>query len=221
MWVEMSDINASSDPLCRDLMTQRGIYFVTSNKFGMSHVEAAEAALRGGVKVIQYREKDAGTDSMIHEALKIKELCRAHDATFILNDHLEVARVVNPNGVHVGLEDAPIQTARTMFPNKVIGASADTPEQAREAQRKGASYVGVTVFPSTTKSNAVALGMERFAEICRSTILPVYAIGGMKLEHIEKVRAAGGDGIAVISAILGSEDPVEAARVLVKEWSNK
>jgi thiamine-phosphate pyrophosphorylase len=212
-------MNEASDPIGRDRMANGGIYFVTSKNYGMGHVEAAKVALEGGVKIVQYREKEADLRTMVEEATKIKALCRQHGAILIVNDSLDVAKKVNPDGVHVGQDDAPLEAARKMFPDKIIGVSADTAQQAIKAEQNGATYVGVTVFSSRTKKDAVGLGLDGFRAIRKSTSIPVYGIGGLKLEHIEEIKKCGGDGIAVISAILDAQRPVDAARQLVGAWN--
>ncbi len=196
-----------------------GIYFVTSKAFGLSHADGAEAALRGGVGIIQYREKEASARTMIEEASAIKKLCKDYGALLIIDDRLDVALEIDPDGVHLGQEDAPLGLARRLFPDKIVGISAKTPEQAIEAERGGASYLGVgAVYPTSTKVKTVVIGVEGFAKVRKSTSLPVYAIGGLKPENMEEIKRLGGDGAAVITAILGSQDPSEAARSLVSSW---
>ena len=196
-----------------------GIYFVTSKAFGLSHADGAQAALRGGVRIIQYREKEASARAMIEEASAIKKLCKDYGALFIIDDRLDVALEVDPDGVHLGQEDAPLGLARRLFPDKIVGISAKTPEQAAQAQRGGASYLGVgAVYPTSTKVKTVVIGVEGFAKVRKSTSLPVYAIGGLKPENMEEIKRLGGDGAAVITAILGAENPSKAAQGLVRIW---
>lgn len=199
-----------------------GIYFVTSRDFGVSHAEGAEAALRGGVRIIQYREKEADTKTMIGEAREIKRLCRKYGALFLIDDRIDVALAVDSDGVHLGGDDMPLRLAKRILPNKILGASAKNAKQAREAERDGATYLGVgAIFPTSTKVKTVVIGMKGFEEVRKSTRLPVYGIGGVKAEHIRKLKDYGADGIAVISAILSQDDRVAAARELVEEWNRK
>lgn len=116
----------------------------------------------------------------------------------------------------------PLKLAKKIFPNKIIGVSAKNARQARQAERDGATYLGVgAIFPTTTKVKTIVIGMKGFKEVRNSTRLPVYGIGGLKVKHIKKLQVYGADGIAVISAILAQNDRVAAARKLVKEWNRK
>ncbi|MDE1861114.1 MAG: thiamine phosphate synthase [Candidatus Micrarchaeota archaeon] len=196
-----------------------GVYFVTSRSFGVSHLESAEMALKGGIRIIQYREKEADTGVMVEEAGRIKELCNSYRAIFIVDDRVDVAMAVGSDGVHLGQEDMPLRIARRMMPDKIIGVSAKTPEQAIEAEKDGATYLGVgAVFPTTTKVKTTVIGMGGFTKVRESTGLPVYAIGGLNIGHIRELRGLGADGIAVITAVIASKDPQKAAEALVKEW---
>ncbi len=197
-----------------------GIYGITSADFGMTHEESARAFLEGGVKILQYREKHAATRTMIEEAVRIKALCAKHSATFIVDDRIDVAAAVDADGVHLGQDDAPIGIARRLLPGKIIGISAKTPDQAAEAEINGADYLGVgTIFPTSTKVKTMLIGIEGFSRVRKSVKIPVFAIGGLKLEHLKKLKEEGADGIAVITAILGAAVPADAAKAFVEEWN--
>lgn len=199
-----------------------GIYFVTSGDFGISQIEGAKAALRGGVKIIQYREKRADTKVMIDEAQKIKQMCKKYGAIFLIDDRIDIALAVDADGVHIGDDDMPLKLAKEMFPGKIIGVSAKNAKQAKEAQRGGASYLGAgAIFPTATKVKTIVIGMEGFDEVRKSTTLPVYGIGGLKLEHVAEIRKRRADGMAVISAIAAANNPVKAAKELVDAWNLK
>ncbi len=197
-----------------------GVYGITSADFGMSHEDAARAFLEGGIRIVQYREKGADARTMIKEASRIKEMCREKGALFIIDDRIDVAVAVDSDGVHIGQDDVPISVAKRIFPGKIIGVSAKTPGQALEAERNGADYLGVgALFPTTTKVKTHVIGFDGFSAVRRSTKLPVFAIGGMKAEHIKQLKGHGSNGVAVISAILGAKDPVASAREFVSAWN--
>jgi thiamine-phosphate pyrophosphorylase len=198
-----------------------GIYFVTSGDYGMSHLDVAIAALKGGVRIVQYREKEKDEETMIAEASEIKKACKEYGAIFIVDDKIRVAMAVDADGVHLGQEDMPLQTARKLWPNKIIGISAKNPQQAAAAEKDGATYLGVgAVFPTNTKVKTTVIGTEGLIAVRRSTKLPVYAIGGIKAEHIPGMKALGVDGIAVITAIADNDDRTQAAAALVEEWKS-
>ncbi|MFP3293671.1 MAG: thiamine phosphate synthase [Nitrososphaeria archaeon] len=198
----------------------RGIYGITSGEFGMGHVEAAGILLEAGVRIVQYREKSRPARAMVEEARAIRELCSSYGAIFIVDDRADVAYASDADGVHLGQEDLPVEQARRMLGGAIIGASASTPAEASRAELEGADYIGAgSVFPSPTKGGARVIGPEGLASIVRSVRVPVYAIGGIRLEHLRELRSLGVHGVAVISAILGSPDTRAAARAFVEEWS--
>lgn len=196
-----------------------GIYGITSREFGMTHEESALVFLEGGVRILQYREKRADTRIMIDEAARIKALCKEYGATFIVNDNIDVASAVDADGVHLGQDDAPIGLALRLFPDRIVGISAKTPEEAIGAEKRGAAYLGVgSIFPTATKGNDRVIGIDGFREVRKSTGLPIVCIGGLRIEHVKTLKKEGADGIAIISSVLGAGDPVGAARAFVKEW---
>jgi thiamine-phosphate pyrophosphorylase len=198
----------------------RGIYGITSGEFGMGHLEAAGILLEAGVRIVQYREKSRPARAMVEEARAIRELCSSYGAIFIVDDRADVAYASDADGVHLGQEDLPVERARRMLGGAIIGASASTPAEASRAELEGADYIGAgSVFPSPTKVGSRVIGPEGLASIVRSVRVPVYAIGGIRLEHVRELRSLGVHGVAVISAILGSPDPKAAARAFVEEWS--
>lgn len=197
-----------------------GIYGITSGEFGMGHREAARIMLEAGIRIIQYREKSAPARAMADDARAIRELCASYGATFIVDDRVDIAYASGADGVHLGQDDLPIDIARRLIGDAIVGASAGTPEEARRAEEEGADYVGAgSVFPTSTKGDAHVIGIGGLRAIVGSVHIPVYAIGGIKLEHVRALRSIGVHGVAVISAILGSPDPPAAARAFVREWS--
>jgi len=181
------------------------------------HLEVARAALQGGATIIQLRDKRLSGRALLELAEALRELTRAHGATFIVNDRVDIALASASDGVHLGDEDIPIAVARRLLgPEAVIGASVDNPRQARAAEAAGASYLGVgPVFATGSKPDAgAAIGLVPIGEITRAVTIPVLAIGGLTCDNVRRVVEAGADGIAVISAVAEADDMEAAARLL-------
>jgi len=186
------------------------LYFITDSRLtGKTVLEDAEAALKAGVKIIQYREKNKNTRDMIKEAEKIKELCLKNNALLIINDRVDVALAVDADGIHLGNEDMPYQTARKILGNKkVIGLTVRNIKEALKAQNEGADYIGVSpIFETQTKKDAGAPSGIKFIEEVKKTIkIPFVAIGGINESNIGDVLKAGAKSVAIISAIVTSPD---------------
>lgn len=183
--------------------------------------EQIEEALDGGITIIQLREKNLDTALFIEEAVKVKELCRRYNVPLIINDRVEVALKSGADGVHVGIEDTPVEEIRKAVPaGFIIGATAKTVEQAQSAERQGADYLGVgAVFPSPTKKNAIRITKEQLKEISSSVAIPTVAIGGITLQNVDELSDGGMDGIAVVSAIFAADD-IKKATEKLKEKAN-
>jgi thiamine-phosphate pyrophosphorylase len=176
-----------------------------------------EAAIRGGVTIVQYREKNAAARLMIEEAGKLCRLCRARGIPFIVNDRVDVALAVNADGVHVGQDDIPASLARALIGDKMIlGVSAENASQALQAYEDGANYIGASpVFATPTKPDApVPMGIQTLEVLARSVPIPVVAIGGINAGNAALGIRAGAAGVAVVSAIVASENVEAAAREL-------
>ena len=167
-----------------------------------------EAALKGGVKFLQLREKDLGEQELIKEAVKAKALCDKYGAKLIINDNYRAALESGAHGLHVGIEDTPVSEIRKLVGDKlIIGATAKTPEQARSAQEQGADYLGVgAVFASPTKKGAIRITHEQFREIVSCVKIPAVAIGGISCENMSELRGMGASGAALVSAVFSAED---------------
>ncbi|MGQ9921923.1 MAG: thiamine phosphate synthase [Desulfobacca sp.] len=192
----------------------KGYYFITdahlSRAGNRSDVQAAVAA---GVLVVQYREKDADTASLLAEARELRRLC--HGTLFLLNDYVEVALEVGADGVHLGQEDMPLPEARRLLgPGKIIGVTVNTVAQALRAAQQGADYLGVSpIFATRTKPDAgEPAGLSLLREIRRLVSLPLIAIGGITLDNAPAVIAAGADGICAISAVVTQPEVGAAIR---------
>jgi len=198
------------------------LYLVTDSGLsrGRSQREIVAAAIRGGVTVVQYREKNATTRQMIAEASELRELCAARGIPFIVNDRIDVALAVDADGVHVGQDDMPAALARRLIgAGKILGVSVENADQARVAEREGADYLGASpIFATPTKPDAPApMGIQGLAEVARACRLPVVAIGGINAGNAASMLQAGAAGVAVVSAIVSAEDAESAARALRRE----
>ncbi len=198
------------------------LYLVTDEKAckGKDFYESVEASIRGGAKIVQLREKNMDTRNFYIRAQKLKELCHKYGADFVINDRLDIAIAVDADGVHLGQSDMPIQMAKKMLGhNKIIGISAKNMEEALEAQKYGADYIGVgAIFPTDTKKDSSVIALDTIKEITEKLHIPVLAIGGIGLGKLDYLKGTGIDGICVISDILGAEDPQDRARRLLEEY---
>ena len=179
-------------------------------------LEQIESALKGGVTLVQLREKDLPRLDYIRQAAQATALCHRYGVPLIVNDSLEVALKSGADGVHVGIEDQPVaEIRRQAGKGFLIGATAKTVEQARAAQAAGADYLGVgAVFPSPTKKNAIRITTQQLREICASVSIPCVAIGGISRENLPALAGGGMDGFALVSAIFSQPDIEAACREL-------
>ncbi len=192
------------------------LYLVTdaslAGERGVLHV--VEACLRGGVTMVQYREKTAPDMRILEEGRAIGEACRSAGIPFIVNDRADLALALGADGVHLGREDLPVPEARKILGyDAVIGLTVETPRQAEEGSRSGADYLGASpvYFTPTKPSAGTGLGPEGIREIVAASSLPVVAIGGIKVGNAAEVMAAGCAGVAVVSALMAATDPEQAA----------
>ena len=194
------------------------LYAVTDRHWlnGRTLYSQVEEALKGGATFIQLREKELDEEHFLEEAKEIKELCRRYQVPFVINDNVEIALAVDADGVHVGQSDMEAGDVRAKLgPDKMIGVSAQTVEQAVMAEQNGADYLGVgAVFPTGSKADALEVSHDTLIAICKAVKIPVIAIGGISKENILELSGSGVCGIAVISAIFAKDDIEEAAREL-------
>jgi thiamine-phosphate pyrophosphorylase len=167
-------------------------------------VELAEAGIEAGLRVFQYRDKTRSQRDQYPIALALADLARRSGSTFLINDDIDLALVVNAHGVHLGQDDFPVAEARRILGRKMlIGCSAHTIDQAKAAEADGADYLGVgPIYESTTKMARAPLGCGTLREICGEVGIPVYAIGGITVDRCGEVLAAGAKGVAVASGLL-------------------
>ena len=191
------------------------LYFITDST-GFSEEEflqRTEAALQGGVTLLQLREKEKSTREYLSLAKKVHKLTERYGIPLIIDDRLDVAMAVDAEGVHLGQSDMPIDIARSIFgQDKIIGATAKTVPQALEAYEQGADYLGVgAIYPTTTKVKTILTSTDTLRDICDAVPIPVNAIGGLNKENIDVLQGIPIAGVCVVSAIMKAADPKQAA----------
>ena len=201
----------------RNVLGPLDLYVVTDSRLAgeRGNLWTIEEAIAGGADVVQLREKDMSTRDMILLGQALREITREHRVLFIVNDRVDVALAVDADGVHVGQDDMPARLARKLVgPDRIVGVSATTLADAVRAAEDGADYLGVgPIYPTGTKPDAApATGPGLVSEARRATGLPIVGIGGIGPTNAAEVVAAGADGVAVISAIVGKPDPRAEAR---------
>ncbi|MPZ48572.1 MAG: thiamine phosphate synthase [Dehalococcoidia bacterium] len=192
---------------------------------GRDPVEVGRAALAGGASMLQWRDKLRDKGEQLAEARALYALCQEHDAVFIVNDHADLALALAQEGarerggigVHVGQKDLPLTEVRRIVPKYfLVGVSTNNPDEAQAAEVAGATYVAVgDIFGTAAKQGTRPASPQRLGEVKQAVAVPVIGIGGINLGNLGDVVAAGADGIAVISAVCGADDPESAARALV------
>ena len=181
--------------------------------------EVVKESLDGGVTFVQLREKTLEDDKFLEEAKELKQLCKEYNVPFVINDNVDIAIAMDADGVHVGQSDMEAGNVREKLgPDKIIGVSAQTVEQAVLAEKRGADYLGVgAVFPTGSKDDAVEVSHETLKAICEAVSIPVIAIGGISVNNVSELAGSGIVGIAVISAIYAAKDIKKAAEDLKAE----
>jgi thiamine-phosphate diphosphorylase len=194
------------------------VHVITSSGLvaGRGHIEVADSAVEGGADVVQLRAPELSDQELLSVAREIERRCRRNQVLFVVNDRIDIAVAVGAGGAHVGQDDHPETARERLGPRGVLGISVATPEQADAALMAGADYVGVTVFATPTKPEATPIGLDGLRAIVGSTWIPVVGVGGIDPSNARKVLAAGAAGIAVVSAVGTTSDPVAATRLLVE-----
>lgn len=196
------------------------LYLVTDRTWlnGESLESVVEAAIEGGVNVVQLREKNASREEYVKIAKSIGTITKKYSIPLIINDDIEVAITAGADGVHLGMSDTDVITARRLVGKDfIIGVSARTVETAVAAERDGADYLGVgAVFGTSTKADAKTINVNIFKTIVKSVSIPVIAIGGVNGTNVIQLKDSGAAGIAVVSAILAQKDKKAAAETLAK-----
>ncbi|PKB61083.1 MAG: thiamine-phosphate diphosphorylase [SAR202 cluster bacterium Casp-Chloro-G4] len=200
----------------------RGLYIIVDPEAtgGRDVVEIAAAALKGGVSVLQLRDKSRDKGEVVPIARELRDLCDKHDALFIMNDDADVAQAVEAHGLHVGQTDLPVGEARkSLALHQIVGRSNNGMEQAMDSQQQGADYLAVGAVYSTAtmgKSGRTAVGPETIRKVKEMVDHPIVAIGGINESNIADVARAGADCICVVSAVTFADDPEAAAAKLIE-----
>ena len=194
------------------------LYFITDsyNYTEQEFLFRVEEALKGGVTLMQLREKEKSTREYIELAQKVHDITQKYNVPLIIDDRVDVALAVDAEGVHVGRSDMPVKLARKiMGKNKIVGATTKTIEQAKEAFKQGADYLGVgAIYPTTTKVKTVLTSTDTLNDICNAVPIPVNAIGGLNKDNIDVLEGISVAGICVVSAIMKADDPKKATEEL-------
>ncbi|MDV2683194.1 thiamine phosphate synthase [Alkalihalophilus lindianensis] len=197
------------------------LYAITGEEFhqGRDLIEVMEEAILGGVDIIQLRDKKSKKIDVLKKAQALRELTKKHGVTFIVNDHIDVALAVDADGIHVGQDDLPLKEARkVMGPEKIIGISTHKIEEAREAEKGGADYIGVgPIFETKSKEDVVdPVTTAYIQQVAEEITIPFVAIGGIKLHNVDQVLAAGAKRVCMISEIVGADDVRGTCETFVK-----
>lgn len=194
------------------------LYFITdsTNYDEKEFLFRVEEALKGGVTILQLREKEKSTREYIELAEKVHAIAKQYNVPLIIDDRVDVALAVDAEGVHVGASDMPVATARKLMgKNKIVGATAKTVPWAKEACEQGADYLGVgAIYPTTTKVKTVLTSTDTLRDICNAVPIPVNAIGGLNKDNIDILEGIAISGICVVSAIMKADNPKKATEEL-------
>ncbi len=191
---------------------------------GRTLLENVHAALDGGVKGVQLREKDLDARDLYRLALEVRRLTERYEARLLINDRADIALAVGADGVHLGGTSLPVETVRRLVgPERLIGASTHSLQEISQAQEGGADFVtfGPVYFTPSKSAYGPPVGLEKLKAACAGSALPVFALGGVNALRIPEVMAAGASGVALISAVLASYDPSFAASAIIESLKNK
>ena len=195
------------------------LYLVTDSTYHTeeSLLYTVEEACKGGVTMVQLREKNTGGRDYLEKACKLRAITDRYHIPLIIDDRVDVAMACGAAGVHVGASDLPVAEVRRLLgPDKIVGATAKTVEAAQKAYQDGADYLGVgAIYPTTTKVTTVLTEVSTLAAICKAVPIPAVAIGGLNRKNMDMLKGSGADGIAVVSAIMKADDPKKAAEELL------
>ncbi|NEZ55620.1 thiamine phosphate synthase [Leptolyngbyaceae cyanobacterium CCMR0082] len=196
----------------RQLLAKARTYLVTSPHDRL--LDVVESALKGGIDIVQYREKQADDDVRLELASKIKALCHQYDSLFIVNDRVDIAAAVGADGVHLGQQDLPMAAARRILgPLPIVGRSTTNSVEMARAIDEGADYIGVgPVYATPTKPGKAAAGYDYIRYAVENAPMPWFAIGGIDLTNVALVRDAGAPGVAIVRAIMQADDPLQITR---------
>ncbi|MDF1998300.1 thiamine phosphate synthase [Peribacillus frigoritolerans] len=195
------------------------LYLVTEESIAIEELTRIIAeSVSGGVSIVQLREKNNSSLSFYEKASALKQLLNELSIPLIINDRVDIALAVGADGIHIGQDDLPLPVVKKMVPeDMIVGVSVSTLEEALEAERNGADYIGVgSVFPTKTKQDATLMALEDLGEICRGVSIPAVAIGGITADNMSALSDSGLSGTAVVSAIMNADNPKAASESLLK-----
>lgn len=199
------------------------LYLVTDKSDDVEKfLNTIEEAIKGGVTVVQIREKTADTLDFYNLALKVKGITTKYNVPLIINDRVDIALAIDADGVHVGQSDMPCDVTRRLIgEDKILGVSAATVSEAKKAEKDGADYIGTgAVFPTATKDDAPSVTKEGLKEVVESIDIPVVAIGGINHDNASELKDTGIAGLSVVSAIMSAENPKKASEELLNIFNN-
>lgn len=203
----------------KNLQRISGLYVILDPSFcrGISEIDAARAIIRGGTKIIQWRDKARDKGVQLPILRKLTSLCAQAGVMSIVNDHLDLALISGADGLHVGQNDLPLTEVKPYLPDhRIVGVSTNNEEEALQAQKQGAGYIAVgSIYPTSSKDETRPAGLETLRKVAEAVSVPVVAIGGINLDNVGQVIDAGADAVCVISAVLSAPDMEKAARDLV------
>ncbi|MDE5778634.1 MAG: thiamine phosphate synthase [Lachnospiraceae bacterium] len=196
------------------------LYAVTDSMWlqGRTLPEVVEEALKGGATFMQIREKELPYNEFMQLARKVKAVTDRYHVPYVIDDEVEIAKEIDADGVHIGQSDKDLIEARKILgQDKIIGVSVGTVEQAVEAEKSGADYLGVgSIFTTSTKLDAQAVSLNTLHEICKAVSIPVVAIGGITVDNMLQLKGIGVDGVAVVSAIFAAENIKRSTQILLE-----
>lgn len=202
---------------CDRQLAESLLYLVTSESEQL--IPIVEAALQGGLTLVQYRDKNSEDSAKLANAEKLSQLCHSYEALFIVNDRVDIAIAVNADGVHLGQEDFPISSARKILgSSRIIGCSTTNPEEMQRAIAQGADYIGVgPIYATPTKPGKNPAGLDYLSYVAENCDLPWFAIGGIGTSNVNDVLATGAKRIAVVRAIMKAEQPTKVTQYLLSQ----
>lgn len=203
-----------------DMKINYSLYLCTDRNLTANIEKTVALAIEGGVTIVQLREKNCNGKEFFEIATRLKQITASKNVPLIVNDRIDIAQAIDAAGVHIGQTDLPCKVARKILgAEKVIGVSASTVEEAIQAEIDGADYLGVgAMFATNTKTDAKLVTLNTLKKIRAAVKIPIVAIGGINLETVSKIKPANIDGVAVVSAIIASENPKRAAENLLNLW---
>jgi len=214
--IEINVLKAKEGIDKRQILKDCSLYLITANRKGL--IEIVLQALKAGVKIVQYREKFLNDNEKVNQAKDLASLCKKYNSLFIINDRIDIAIAVDADGIHLGQEDFPTKIAREILGSeKIIGRSTHCLKDIKNAEEEGCDYIGIgPIFPSETKKKLNPIGIDYLGKGLNKTLLPAFAIGGINVSNINKLKQIDNLRIAVSDAIINSNDPFAKTEELFK-----